>query len=57
MVKKYLSYKDDNEEGTIVKGFFEILEETENWIKVKTNSGKILKIPQHRVLKIKGDKD
>lgn len=57
MIRKYLSYKDDDENETIVKGFFEILEETSNYVKIKTNSNKILKIPYHRILKIKGDSE
>jgi hypothetical protein len=56
MVRKYLSYKDDDD-ITIVKGFFEIIEETANYIKFKTNSGKIIKLPYNRILKLKGDEE
>lgn len=55
MVRKYLSYKDDNSEETIVKGYFEVIRETDNFIEIKSNHGKIIKIPYHRILKIKGD--
>lgn len=57
MVRKYLSYKDDDEEGTIVKGYFEVLEETANFIKFKTNSGQTITLPYQRFLKIKEKKE
>ena len=59
MRKKFLSYNDDD--GTKIKGHFEIIEETLNYIKFKSGLNEI-KIPWNRVLKlksklIKGGKD
>ena len=50
-MKKYISYKDD-ETNEIIKGIFEVIEETPNYIKIKTKSN-ILTIPYLRILKIK----
>jgi hypothetical protein len=54
MTIKYVEYKDRNESGQveIVKGNFEVMEETENFIKIKTKKN-IIKIPYHNIEKIK----
>ena len=46
----WISYIDDS--GLEVKGFFILLEETINYIKIKSGSN-ILTIPYHRINKIK----
>lgn len=46
----WISYTDDN--GLEVKGFFIILEQSQNFIKIKSGSN-ILTIPYHRINKIK----
>lgn len=55
MIRKYVEYKDRNEFGDveIVRGTFEILKETDNFIKIKTNKGNVLTIPFHNIEKIK----
>ena len=50
-VRKYISYMDDDNK-TVIKGFFEVIEETDSYVKFKTGSN-IIKIPFNRVLKIK----
>lgn len=54
MVKKYVEYRDRDEEGKerIVKGVFEIIGETENWVIIKT-ARNIIKLPVHNIEKIK----
>jgi len=47
---KFLSYLNDT--GETISGYFEIIEITENYVKVRTQGGVVL-IPMHRVLKIK----
>jgi hypothetical protein len=51
-MKKYVSYKDDDEEETVIRGFFEVLEENNEYIKIQTGNNKI-KIPTNRLLKVK----
>ena len=46
----WISYIDDN--GLEVKGFFRLIEQNLNFIKIKSGSN-ILTIPYHRVNKIK----
>ena len=46
----WISYIDDN--GLEVKGFFKLVEQNQNFIKIKSGSN-ILTIPYHRVNKIK----
>lgn len=46
----WISYIDDT--GLEVKGFFILLEQTPNYIKIKSGSN-ILTIPYHRINKIK----
>lgn len=48
--KKFISYKDDNDE--VVKGYFEIIEETSNFLKFKSGTNRIT-IPWNRILKFK----
>ena len=48
--KKFISYKDDDDEK--VEGYFEIIEETSNYIKFKSGSNEIT-LPWNRVLKTK----
>lgn len=48
--KKYISYKDDNDET--VSGYFEIIEESLNYLKFKTGTNRIT-IPWNRILKFK----
>ena len=55
MIRKYVSYKDDDSKETIVQGYFDVLNETEQFIEIISNQNK-LKIPYHRVLKIKESK-
>ena len=50
MEKTYISYKDDD--NKIIKGYFEIIKETESKVEVKTDNN-IITIPFHRILKIK----
>ena len=54
MVKKYVEYKDRNEFGEIeiVSGLFDVLEENDKFIKIRTKSN-ILTIPFHKIEKIK----
>lgn len=52
-MKKYLSYRDDDLDETIIRGYFEVLEETENYIKFRTEHGRTIKLPYNRLLKIK----
>ncbi len=49
-MKNYVSFIDDN--GEKVSGYFEILEQNINFVKIKSGKN-ILIIPYHRVLKIK----
>jgi len=46
----WISYIDDL--GTEVKGFFVLIEQNQNFIKIKSGSN-ILTIPYHRINKIK----
>lgn len=50
MVKSFVSYKEDN--GKIVRGYFEIKEETINYIKLLSGNNEVT-IPYHRLLKLK----
>ena len=49
-MKEYISYLDDD--GKRISGYFEIVEMTQNYIKIESNRNIIL-IPYQRVLKIK----
>jgi len=46
----WVSYIDDN--GLEVKGFFRLIEQNHNYVKIKSGSN-ILTIPYHRINKIK----
>lgn len=46
----WISYVDDT--GIEVKGFFQLVEQTQNYIKIKSGSN-ILTIPYHKINKIK----
>jgi hypothetical protein len=46
----FISYLNDNDSKT--EGYCELLEETANYVKIKSGSN-ILTIPYHRILKIK----
>ncbi len=48
--KKFISYKDDDD--NIVKGYFEIVEKNENYLKFKSGKNQIT-IPWNRVIKFK----
>ncbi len=48
--KKFISYKDDNDE--VVKGYFEIIQETGNFLKFQSGKNRIT-IPWNRILKFK----
>lgn len=50
MKKIFVSYKD--EKNKVVKGYFEEVEQTANYLKIKTDKNE-LTIPYHRILKIK----
>ena len=51
IVKKiYLCYKDDDEEK--VKGYFDLIKETDNFIKIKTGKN-VITLPYSRIIKIK----
>jgi len=50
MTKEYISYLDDD--GKKVSGYFELIEQTLNYVKIESNRNIIL-IPYQRVLKIK----
>lgn len=56
MKTKYISYRDDDPDETVIRGRFEVIEETQNYVKIKTSSN-TLKIPYHRILKIKETKE
>lgn len=55
-MKQYVSYFDDDETGRIVKGFFEVLEDKPEYIRILTDEGRKIKIPTHRLLKQKDKK-
>lgn len=46
----WISYVNDD--GQIIQGFFELVEQTLNYVKIKSGSN-ILTIPFHRINKIK----
>ncbi|KKK42213.1 hypothetical protein LCGC14_2190720 [marine sediment metagenome] len=48
--KVFVSYKDDNDEN--VSGYFELVEETKEFIKIKSGIN-IITLPYHRVKKMK----
>ncbi len=48
--KKFISYKDDNEEK--VQGYFEVIRETDNFLKFRSGRNEIT-IPWNRILKFK----
>lgn len=50
MRKAYVNYTD--EEGKIVKGTFELIEQKDNYVKIKSNEN-ILTIPYHKLNKLK----
>jgi len=50
----WISYIDDN--GLEVKGFFILVEQSANYVKIKSGSN-ILTIPYHRINKIKEKND
>ena len=50
----WISYIDDS--GMVVNGFFILIEQTSNYIKIKSGSN-ILTIPYHRINKIKEKAD
>jgi hypothetical protein len=48
-MKAFISYE---EEGNNIKGIFELVEQTNNYIKIKSNKNTMI-IPIHKVNKIK----
>jgi len=48
-MKAYINYE---EEGNEIKGMFELIEQTNNYIKIKSNKNIII-IPYHKINKIK----
>ena len=50
MDKVFVSYKDENEK--VIKGIFFLIEESSNYIKIKSENNEIT-IPYHRLLKLK----
>lgn len=48
--RRFVSYKNDDDK--VISGYFELVEECENYIKIKSG-GNIITIPYHRILKIK----
>lgn len=48
--KKFISYKEDNDE--IVSGYFEIIKNTDNYLKFKSGTNRIT-LPWNRILKFK----
>lgn len=55
-MKAFISYQ---ESGRTVEGMFELLEQTENYVKIKSNDNTII-IPYHKINKVKlkgGNKD
>ena len=54
MVKIFLQYKDKNKYGNekIVEGFFELIEEKEYYIKIRSGKN-IVSIPWHNIEKMK----
>ena len=48
-MKAFISYE---ERGRIIEGFFELIEETSNYVKIKSDKNIII-IPYHRINKIK----
>jgi len=56
--KIFISFYDEHDVKRT--GFFILIEKTINYVSIKTNSGNIITIPYHRILKIKenrGDSD
>ncbi|MBC8146579.1 MAG: hypothetical protein H8E98_01170 [Bacteroidetes bacterium] len=53
----FLAYLDERD--IMRDGFVELIELTDAFVKIKTNSGNVIVVPMHRVLKIKtrGHKD
>lgn len=48
-MKAFISYMDDDRE---IKGMFDLVEQTPNYIKIKSNNN-IITIPYHKVNKVK----
>jgi len=48
-MKAYISYQED---GNEVKGIFELIEQNQNYIKIKSSSN-IITIPYHKINKVK----
>ena len=48
--KVFISYIDDD--GSEVKGYFDLIEETQSFVKIKSDSN-IITLPYHRINKIK----
>ncbi len=48
--KVFISYIDDD--GSEVKGYFNLIEETQSFVKIKSDSN-IITLPYHRINKIK----
>ena len=51
MKKIWISYNDENDEKR--EGFFRLIQETKNYIKILSSKNNILTIPFHRINKIK----
>ena len=49
MKKVYIDY---NDEGKNVKGYFDLIEQTANYVKIKSNEN-VLTIPYHKINKLK----
>lgn len=49
--KTFISYLNDND--SVVSGFFELIEQSQVYVKFKTTNGNIVTLPYHRILKIK----
>jgi hypothetical protein len=50
MKKVFISFRD--EKNIVVDGYFELIEQTNSYVKIKSNDN-IITIPYHRVNKIK----
>ena len=48
--KKFISYKDDDD--NIIKGYFDVIEQNDNYLKFESGKNQIT-IPWNRVIKVK----
>lgn len=49
MSKVFISYKEN---GSSVAGYFELIEQTDNYVRIKSGAN-IITLPYHQIIKIK----